>query len=137
MEHADDKILMLNKLIYGLVQAARQYHKQWTEVLVNKLNFEQSAADLCLYHQNGLYIGTYVGKNILIGSEELVNKFVKKLKNEDLTVTVNRGVSDYLSCEIVLDQERKRGWIGQPHMIKKIKSKFKEEVKNVCKVSTP
>ena len=51
-------------------------------------------------------------------------------------MTVNKGISDYLSCEVILDYENKRGWIGQPHMIAKIEDEFGEEVKKMKKTKS-
>ena len=45
MEYRGDEVLLLQKTIYGLVQASRQYNKRFTDVLVNKLGFKQCRAD--------------------------------------------------------------------------------------------
>ena len=55
----DDEVLLLLKTIYGLVQASCQYNKKFTDILVNKLDFEQCKADPCLYFkrsQKGIVI---------------------------------------------------------------------------------
>ena len=44
----DDDILALNEFIYGLVQAARQYHKKAIEIL-HKIGFNGGDVDLCLF----------------------------------------------------------------------------------------
>ncbi len=43
----DDDVLALNKCIYDLVQAARQYHKRDLEVLC-KIGFNGGDVDTCL-----------------------------------------------------------------------------------------
>ena len=109
LPHKDDKVVLLKKLLYGLVQAARQFHKKWTEVL-SKLGYTQSKTEPSFYlGKNGLFIGTYVDDNLVIRSQENVDKFVQKIEGEGLKVTVNKGISDYLSCEVILDYENKRG----------------------------
>ena len=37
-------------------------------------------------------------------------------------------LTDYLSCEINFNKDKSKAWIGQPHMTKKIKQMFGEEV---------
>ena len=54
-----------------------------------------------------------------------------------LNVTADEGIKDYLSCEVLLNCTKKRGWIGQPHMIKKIEMKFGEQVQLLRKTGTP
>ncbi len=44
----EDEVLALNKCIYGLVQAARQFHKKATEVLC-KIGFNGGEAEPCLF----------------------------------------------------------------------------------------
>jgi hypothetical protein len=43
----EDECLLLEKMIYGLVQSARAYYKKFTAVLEE--GFTQLAADPCLY----------------------------------------------------------------------------------------
>ena len=50
MDHEEDEVLLLQKTIYGLVQASRQYNKKFTSVLI-AMGFEQSKADQCLYYR--------------------------------------------------------------------------------------
>ena len=42
------KGLLLRQAIYGLVQAARQWWKTFSEFLISDLNFSESPADTCL-----------------------------------------------------------------------------------------
>ncbi len=48
MVHQEDKCLLLEKMIYGLVQSARAYYKKFTAVLLEE-GFTQSAVDPYLY----------------------------------------------------------------------------------------
>ena len=52
-------------------------------------------------------------------------------------ITVEKELTDYLSCEIRLNEERTMGWIGQPHMVKKIMKTFENEVNKRVRVQTP
>jgi Reverse transcriptase (RNA-dependent DNA polymerase) len=44
MEHEDDEVLLLKKLLYGLVQSARQFFKKYSTIL-KKIGFTQSYAE--------------------------------------------------------------------------------------------
>ena len=50
---------------------------------------------------------------------------------------VVEGLQDYLSCEIKISDDKKRAWLGQPHLVKNLESKFKELIKNVWSHKTP
>ena len=47
------------------------------------------------------------------------------------------GLQDYLSCEIKFSEDKKRAWLGQPHLIKNLKSKFEKLVNEVWSHKTP
>ena len=44
----EDKCLVLDKAIYGLVQAARQFHKRLTKAMEEDMGFDKCLADECL-----------------------------------------------------------------------------------------
>ena len=137
LEHENDEILLLKKSLYRLVQVARQFHKKWSEIL-KKIGFEVNEADLCLFlKENKIFIGTYVDDNYVIGSNNDVRKFIEDVKNEGLKLTVEEGLNDYLSCNIVFDETGKKAWIGQPHLLKKLEKDFGEEVKKMRVYKTP
>ena len=138
--HEKGEILLLQKTIYGLVQAARQYYKKWSSVL-KTLGFKKSAIDPCLFVKTDgktpMYVATYVDDNYVLGSDEDINKFIKDIKKHGLNVTVEDTLEDYLSCNIVFSDDKKRAWIGQPHLMKKIDKKFGEMIKKLPKYLTP
>ena len=47
-EFQANNCLLLLQAMYGLVQAARQYYKNFINVMVEKMNFEKCLADTCL-----------------------------------------------------------------------------------------
>ena len=77
--------------------------------------------DDCLYIED---------KNAIIFLEHELNE-------AGLSTTVENSLTDYLSCEIKIDEEAKRGTLRQPHMIKNLKSKFGDMVKNSQVYQTP
>ena len=102
------------------------------------IGYTQSEADPCLYTKDDkIFIGTYVDDNIVIGEQDEINEFIDKVKKKGLGVTVSEGMKDYLSCEVLLDYERRQGWIGQPHMVSKVKKTFGDEVHEIRMATTP
>jgi hypothetical protein len=47
------------------------------------------------------------------------------------------GTSDYLSCEIIFLKDKKKAWLGQPHLIGNLKKNFGEKVQNLQVYKTP
>ena len=141
MAHNPDEVLLLQKTIYGLVQASRQYNKRFTDVLVNKLGFKQCRSDQCLYFKkddNGIAIVlTHVDDNLCVGHTAALKALTAGVVEHGLQITVEHGLGDYLSCEIRLNPERTKAWLGQPHMVKKIDKTFGEEVDSKQTYQTP
>ena len=127
MDHEEDEVLLLQKTIYGLVQASRQYNKKFTSVLI-AMGFEQSKADQCLYYKKSdkgiVIVLTYVDDNLCVGHRAALEDVTKEIVKHGLQITVENELTDYLSCEIKLNEDRTKGWIGQPHMITKIEKTF-------------
>ena len=79
-----------------------------------------------------MIILTYVDDNLVVGKKEEIRKFLdNEFSKTEFTFTVEDTLDDYLSCEVLIDKAEKRGWIGQPHMVKKIEKTFREEVKGL------
>jgi len=63
--------------------------------------------------------------------------FVDNLKRRGLTVKVSDKLTDYLSCSIKFSDDRKIAWIGQPHLIAKLRDKFGHLIRNMQSYCTP
>ena len=50
---------------------------------------------------------------------------------------VEHRLTDYLSCEVMLSRDKRKAWVGQPHMVKKLRNKFGDMVKGMQKYKTP
>ena len=50
---------------------------------------------------------------------------------------IEGDLKDYLSCEIVLSNDRKKAWLGQPHLISNLEKRFGEEVSKSYAYLTP
>ena len=139
-EDVRNKCLQLLKATYGLVQAARQFWKKMIEILTS-LEFEQSLADPCLLvRKNDLgwaIIALYVDDCLLAGTESAMKDTINGMQRCGLTLKVENTLRDYLSCEIHLDYETGRGWLGQPHMIKTIEESFGKQLTDMKVTKTP
>jgi len=127
MTSFDDECLLLLKAIYGLVQAARQWHKKLIAVL-KKIGFNGGIADLCLVmRRNKLGVNlmsVYVDDNFCVGQHRALEQLVHDLKAEGLSVKVSWDLKDYLSCLIAVSKDKRSAWIGQPHLVKKLEERF-------------
>ena len=47
------------------------------------------------------------------------------------------GLQDYLSCKIKFLKDKKRAWLGQPHLIKNMEKKFGEHIQDILSHKTP
>jgi len=123
----EDECLLLLKVIYGLVQVARQWHKKLIDVL-KKIGFKGGIADPCLMmQQNNLGVNlmsVYVDDNFCVRKQAALKKLVQDLEAEGLSVKVSWDLKDYLSCTIAVSDDRKQAWIGQLHLIKKLEERF-------------
>ena len=141
MEHEDDECLLLEKTIYGLVQSARRFFAKLREVLVDKMGFQQCRSDPCLFIRRDEFgvciIICHVDDCLCCGTKEAIKRAVVEIQTHGLSVTVETELKDYLSCEIKFSKDKKKAWIGQPNMIKKILKVFGEEVKSLQKYRTP
>ena len=84
MENAkSDQALELQKCIYGLVQAARQYFKKAVAIL-KKIGFEGGTVDPCLFVRKSalgiVYIALYVDDNLLVGKPAAINEVIDLIR---------------------------------------------------------
>ena len=127
---SEEDCLELHKCIYGTVQSARQWYKRFADEL-EKLGFVRSSIDPCLMKRKNedgsLIICIYVDDVLQIGDKEAIDKFGEEIKNI-FTVKKVGGLDDYLGCEVRFDHDNDGAIMYQPHIIKKLESKFKTYV---------
>jgi hypothetical protein len=116
MEHKPDECLLLNKTIYGLKQPSRMWFKKITEILRN-LGFTGGYCDPCLLTRKDKYglihIAIYVDDILCCGTNEAIENLIQQLRKNDLTIKIDYDVSDYLSCETVASNDKRKIWLGQ------------------------
>jgi Reverse transcriptase (RNA-dependent DNA polymerase) len=111
----ENKVLKLHKSIYGLVQAARQWHKRFDEEII-KLGFKKNEIDPCVFFkQEGnkiCILCIYVDNGILAGNLGMMESTLDGL-GKVFKMKVQPDIKDFLGCEIcegvdeiVLSQKR-------------------------------
>ena len=122
--------LILQKGIYGLVQAARQFWKK----IVDKMQeggFQLSKADPCMLYredERGIcIIIIYIDDMLIICKEEAIDAVIKVLQGhfqvKDLT-----SLEDYLGVQIVQSDDGKKAWLGEPTIVKSLEKQFGKRV---------
>ena len=79
----------------------------------------------------------YVDDCFIVGNKEATHTFKEEINRSETNVTYSDGLTDYLSCEVVFSSDKKKAWLGQPHLTKKLKAKFGEATKGMQKYKTP
>ena len=120
----------LKKGIYGLCQAARQFWKKFVDTIKKEpFGFTVSPADPCmLFKENNLgicIIIMYVDDMLIIGKRAQIQEFTTMIQKE-FSVKIQHNLADYLGCEFHMNEEKTKGWLGQPSIIKSLEQKFGE-----------
>jgi len=87
-----------------------------------------------------VFASIYMDDNFCIGNCKALNTFVEDLKKQGLMVKVSEKLTDYLSCSIKFSKDKKRAWIGQPHLIAELQEKFGylvNKMQSYCMPGTP
>ena len=135
-----DDALLLQQCIYGLVQGARQYHKKAVEIL-KRIGFTGGDVDPCLYMKKSkkglVFIALYVDDNLMVSHPKAIVDAIEGMKKHGLILKVEDELNDYLSCEIKFSDDKKKAWLGQPHLISNLEGTFGELVKGSRTYKTP
>ena len=127
----------LLKGIHGLCQAARQFWKKFLNTVKQEpFGFHLSPIDPCmLFKENELgvcIIIMYVDDMLIIGKKEQIQDVASKIQKE-FSVKIQDNLTDYLGCELHMNKERTKGWLGQPSIIKSLEQNLgTEQCKKDC-----
>jgi hypothetical protein len=83
------------------------------------------------------YIALYVDDNLLVGDLPAIDETIELLCSKCFNLNVFDKLTDYVSCEIVLSDDRKKARLGQQHIILILVKKFGDKVKNLRTYKTP
>ena len=123
-----DWVWELNKSVYGLCQAGREWNFVLDDHLVLVMKFERSKIDPCIYFKKNedgtvMFLGVYVDDCKVICSRKHVEWFAKNL-GERFELRNQGDISRFLGQEIIRDREKKLIFIGQQDFIKKTLGTF-------------
>ena len=91
--------IILNKCIYGLVQAACQYYKKAVETL-KSFGFIRGSIYPCLYVKKsakGIVYIALLDDNLMVGDIAAIDDAIVALKSKGLIRKIMEGLQDYLS----------------------------------------
>jgi hypothetical protein len=69
-----------------------------------------------------ILIGIYADDCLVIGKENQISSLITDLKNGGFNLKITQNLTDYLSCQVLENQDL------QPHLINDLRDKFKDEV---------
>jgi Reverse transcriptase (RNA-dependent DNA polymerase) len=134
----DGDVLELQKSLYGLVQAARQWWKTLTSFLVENLSFIKSEVVPCLLMReddNGtVYMGLYVDDLLMIGNQEALDQAVKDLQGE-FKIKDLGTINEYVG--VTVEKDKNMITLNQPDIIAKMENKFSDKICNLKVYDTP
>ena len=131
-----EKVLLLNKALYGLVQSAHIWFNLLSKE-IKALGYTQLQTDNCTYYNSDktTIIIIYVDDIAIIGPD---NNYISELISElsqKFTITDLGPISNYLGIEIQRSSDYKTTILSQKDYIIKVLKRFKMEQSNP--VSTP
>ena len=97
----------LNKAIYGLAQASREFYRTISTYLLQVLNCSRCITEPCLFrYQKDLLLAVYVDDLLLVGPKHLCTKFEGKIK-EKFRIRINKQVCEYIGSELIIKKDEK------------------------------
>ena len=103
----EDECVVLEKALYGLVQAARQFFKKLTHVMEDKLRFVRCKADNCLLMRKNelglIAMCVYIDDTLCVGSKESLIKFKIEI-SEHFAVKEEGIMTEFVGCSEVREK---------------------------------
>ena len=131
--------VILDKSIYGLVQAARQFHQKLITVLVKEMKFRKCAGDECLLMRKNdagtVVICVYNNDALCVGEKDALDQFKKELRT--FFATKEEGTMDkYVGCQIKRINDDCM-IMHQTDLLKKIERIFSKDIKKLSSREMP
>lgn len=115
-----DYVLRIHRNIYGQKQAGRVWNHYLVDKLINKLGFEQSKVDECVFYRGRTMYVLYTDDSLIAGPDKQeIDQVIEDLRKAKLDITVEGDLQDFLGVNI---DRRDDGTIHltQPHLIDQI-----------------
>jgi hypothetical protein len=138
---SQDYCLLLEKALYGLVQAARQWWKKMTQVMLT-LKFIPSPADPCLFvkkpeaNKPPAFIILYVDDGGIIATPDVINEVLKALSRAFEVKDLGK-MEHFVGCHIIENSRHDTIWINQPKLIKNLEESFGKLIQTERIYKTP
>lgn len=88
----ENQVYLLHRSMYGLKQAPRMWNQKFSNFL-RQQGLNQSDADNCIFHKDGLFIALYVDDGIIFCRDLMVgHKLIENLEKQFEVSTVQTGV---------------------------------------------
>jgi Reverse transcriptase (RNA-dependent DNA polymerase) len=131
--------LKLEKALYGLVQAARQWWKKFKEVM-KEIGYAPSPVDPCLFTKtvNGKlsFVIIYVDDGGIFSTKDDIEEVIKAL-GKVFKVKYLGKLEYFVGCRIIENFDGKKLWIHQPKLIKHLEADFKKYITSPREFVTP
>ena len=135
----EDDCVILDKSIYGLVQAARQFHKKLLHVMTKEMNFEKCKADECLLYRKNekgtVIVCVYIDDTLCVGDTEAVDAFKKELR-EHFDTKEEGQMTEYVGCKVRREQTNEL-IMYQDDLLMKIDKHFGKKIIDIRKSEIP
>jgi len=69
-------------------------------------------------------MSVHIDTNFCIGQHQALEQLVHHLLADGRSVKLSLDLKDYLSCIIVISDDKHSAWIGWPHLVKKLEERF-------------
>ena len=139
IENDKEDCVILDKSIYGLVQAARQFHRKLVSVLTTQMNFTKCVGDECLLmrknSRGSVVLCVYIDDTLCAGHKEALKLFKEELKTFFATKEEGK-LEEYVGCQIKKINE-KCIIMHQTELLNKIERIFGEDIKNMASRDMP
>lgn len=122
-----NKVLRLNKAIYGLKQASRMWNTSFNDFMIG-VGFKRCASDQCLYINDGggpmCYVLLYVDDLLIICKEAQRIGEIKELLSKQFQMTDIGRVGTFLGMHIEHDVSHGTIGMSQRHYLRNVLRKF-------------
>ena len=128
-----DDCVVLEKAIYGLVQAARQFHRKLIGKMTRDMGFSKCLGDECLLYKNSdegiVIVCIYIDDTLCVGDKKAVNQFKIDLRKHFETKEEGT-MSEYVGCKVKRTNDKSL-IMYQDDLIKKMEKTFGDLVKHM------
>jgi Reverse transcriptase (RNA-dependent DNA polymerase) len=131
-------VLLLKKAIYGLVQTARQWWKNFKEVMA-MCNYFPSKSDPCLFFKKAKedeplsFVIIYVDDGGTIGTPDAIKEVISAL-GKSFKVKTMGEIENFVGCKIIETVDKDGVWIHQPKLLKNLKENFASIVADTTRI---